>query len=227
MHLSLVLLVLGCLFGEAVLYGISISSLVPLGHECTKPYVCRNAYALCIDGICKCRSGFEEVDGICSPLEYRCPFGEPLRNGNQVVECATTRSVGPTTGTVDDCPPGNKCFEHLHSEIDNGRQHGHCCPSFTLDLKVNACPVGEQHTNGTCPDLSKFPADFPIPVEARRTCPYGNHDCVGSACCPEPCPASNTFFEVKGLCYTRVFLNNECTMDGECYPNARCVQNGG
>ncbi|VDP32828.1 unnamed protein product [Soboliphyme baturini] len=184
------------------------------------------AYAEHSNGKCKCRDGFMKQNGTCVPTEYHCPYGKALRRDGQRVLCDITIPQWPNIASQDSCPPKYQCFLHIQTNSASGNPAGHCCPiSNGMLWEISICPVGNILAGATCTDLFYMPMDK-ISQDNRRTCPHSTHECVGSACCPSPCPASNMHFSFEGRCSTTVSLEEECQIDAMCFANAKCLSNG-
>lgn len=157
--------------------------------------------------------------------EYKC-FGsdKPLDDKGSVKLCEV--SIDPSTGdTVNDtCPPTHFCNNWQNSFTNKRSLPGHCCPKPTSANVTVACPIGVQHKTGLCPDLSKFPADAPLPADIGPLCPLGGgYDCFhGRLCCPLACRSSNSHFNVNGRCYDSVIIDQPCEIDAQCLPDSKC-----
>jgi hypothetical protein len=91
------------------------------------------------------------------------------------------------------------------------------------------CPYSVTH-NGTCPDMSQFPADAPIPESKQRTCSYITSDCIHQfnqgICCPLPCTASSSLFSVNGKCFDYVQIGEVCETNAQCIGGSQCMHQG-
>lgn len=142
------------------------------------------------------------------------------------------------------------CFIHPKEKTETGSFVGHCCPKPPQDTSVTlVCPYAASN-NGTCPDLSNFPADAPIPEGKQRTCSYVTSDCIHqfqqyyflkfqciitlqikrcffrAVCCPIPCTGASSHFSVNGKCYDYVQIGEVCDNDAVCIGGSHCSHQG-
>lgn len=61
-----------------------------LDEECGSDEECRTAFSICKNGKCRCSTGFEAADQMCKPIDYSCPYGDPLKDGGSVKQCERT-----------------------------------------------------------------------------------------------------------------------------------------
>ncbi|CDW58818.1 EB module family protein [Trichuris trichiura] len=157
-----------------------------LGDRCNelrKRNPCRTENADCINGRCRCISGYEEENSRCVKKETRrrihsCPSLAPLTVGGKIKKCEITFSRDRSP--KDNCPEGSFCVSYgsppaSGKRLRAGIAEGFCCPKMD-----SVCPVGN-----------------PIYVadqNCEKNCPQDTHFCHQSGehiwrevCCEKPC----------------------------------------
>lgn len=115
--------------------------------------------------------------------ELSCPnfvIGDNLVEQTVGPRCVVSYQLSEP-GIHHNCSENEFCYTHVKSkpaETGSLTFVGHCCPKPAKNAEISLiCPMTVGY-NGTCPDLSRFPADMAVPPEFQSTCPRTTHDCV-------------------------------------------------
>jgi len=206
-----------------------------LGEACLSTADCTAAYSSCKNNKCTCIDGFKTDGTVCKAPAFQCPTWKGQKSATAGSPCKHRYNPPSSNGTVTEtssCDNSKEfCFIHPKEKSENGTNVGHCCPNPPKDAEVTlVCPYAGPTDNGTCPDLSGFPADAPIPESKQRTCSYSASECVHrfkqSTCCPLPCTGSSSHFSVEGKCFDYVQIGQVCENNAVCIGGSRCVHAG-
>uniref|UniRef100_A0A914VYS4 EGF-like domain-containing protein n=1 Tax=Plectus sambesii TaxID=2011161 RepID=A0A914VYS4_9BILA len=217
--------------------GLECHTAANLGESCESNFQCIGLFSHCVGGKCACHEGYvRSEDNACIPQTFGCRFGEPLREGGNIIACEvkaknlhmvrTKRQyMLPTSmlpymilaapGVEDTCPPDSYCQTYMPFGSPLG-QEGHCCPKAKP-----LCPVGEPHPGS------------PRCSTRHNNCPHDTHFCYNpgtinhqpqeALCCSKPC-AGDALYR-NGLCYQYASMSEECSFDEQCERvNGKCIQ---
>uniref|UniRef100_A0A5S6QHT3 EGF-like domain-containing protein n=1 Tax=Trichuris muris TaxID=70415 RepID=A0A5S6QHT3_TRIMR len=180
-----------------------------LGQQCRSREECVVAYSQCLNGVCRCKPGFQTEQNACTPYGYNCNTGPtPLVDG-KIIRCKFN-----FTSLADDCPEGLFCVT-LSKLVDSSESlDGFCCNRTYIEYSYNSaqCPVGFSEQMGNCMEPSASSFTFFDPVSEE------------TLCCPMACPAKSRLHENR--CYNSILeVGDVCSFSAECPIGTVCVAN--
>ncbi|KHJ44627.1 conotoxin T-superfamily [Trichuris suis] len=210
-----------------------------LGDRCSESRrynPCRTRNADCINGRCRCVSGYYEENGRCVRKESR-----------------RRKSLGKECSSISDCDiPYSDCVEKVctcrpgyAADDETCRPRVYNCPSFTpltMNGKLTECEITfrqDRSLKDNCPKGS-FCVSYGSPSvngkglrgitaegfccpKIASVCPVGTPTYVADQDCPRNCPRDTHFCHQSGdHIWGEVCCEKPC-MDGEILERGRCV----